>query len=240
MDRAALLLAVAKAASAAALGQDDLAVQRKLDAKKFELRIRFGCEGRVTSKSPQSFGVRFEPDTKTLRLRAAPNLTLDDSWITELAGETIEAAEGFLLERPWLLTAGCSRPTNTVPEQEDLPLNETNPDAVAPKGSPDQFSAQTRTQRVGIAQFFTEEDPRTSRRDQRAYEVTKVLKDDERPSAQGYDLVLSGRLRRLHGRVISCRVERADLPPDCLIAVEFGPVWIEAPATNEVLAEWAR
>ena len=52
MDRAGLLKAVGAAASAGALGQDDADAQRKLDGKKFEVRIRFGC---ATSAPP---GVR--------------------------------------------------------------------------------------------------------------------------------------------------------------------------------------
>ena len=43
MDRAALLIQVAKAASASALGKDISNDLRKLDGKRFEVRIRFGC-----------------------------------------------------------------------------------------------------------------------------------------------------------------------------------------------------
>ena len=43
MDRAALLMEVAKAASASALGKDISNDLRKLDGKRFEVRIRFGC-----------------------------------------------------------------------------------------------------------------------------------------------------------------------------------------------------
>ena len=42
MNRSAVLQAVAKAASAAALGRDDAAEQRSLDGDRFEVRIRFG------------------------------------------------------------------------------------------------------------------------------------------------------------------------------------------------------
>ena len=64
--------------------------------------------------------------------------------------------------------------------------------------------AATPSQRIGIAQFFTEADPRTGHHGERAYETTTVLDKDELPSTQAYDLVLTGRLTRLRGgRVIT-------------------------------------
>src|ERR1700741_3492845 len=47
LDRAALLLAVARAPSATAIGAEDRVSQRELDGKRFEMRIRFGCPGAV-------------------------------------------------------------------------------------------------------------------------------------------------------------------------------------------------
>ena len=93
--------------------------------------------------------------------------------------------------------------------------------------------------RVGIAQFFSDTDSRTLRRDGRPYQATKALADGQAPSAQGYDLVLSGRLKRLpDGRVIACKVEQASRPPQCIVSVDFDRVWIERPDTKESLAEW--
>ena len=95
--------------------------------------------------------------------------------------------------------------------------------------------------RVGIAQFFTKADSRTGRRDQRAYETTKVLAEGERPSPEGYNFVLSGRLRALpEGRVINCRAPSFDRPPDCVVSAEFDRVWIERPNSKAVVAEWSR
>ena len=93
---------------------------------------------------------------------------------------------------------------------------------------------------IGVAQFFTNTDPRTGRRDHRPYESTKVLAENEQPSADGYNLVLSGRLRAQPlGRVISCRSAGVEAPPQCIVSADFDRVWIENPRTKEILANWA-
>ena len=94
---------------------------------------------------------------------------------------------------------------------------------------------------VGIAQFFTSADPRTHRRDTRAYEATKILAEGEEPSAQGYDLVISGRLRKLaDGRAIACTIVGADRPPACVVSAEIDRVWLERPDNRKMIAEWRR
>lgn len=93
--------------------------------------------------------------------------------------------------------------------------------------------------RFGIAQFFTSDDPRTRRRDSRPYEANHTLAEGEAISSQGYDLVMSGRLRALPGRgVIHCSARGADSPPECVVSVQFLRVWIEQPDTRQVIAEW--
>lgn len=220
MDRAGLLTAVAKAASASALGRIDSAEQRPLDGKRFEVRIRFGCATtpQLVKETAGPFNVRFNSEDRTLRLRAAPDLTLDEPQIAALAGERVEAVEGFWMRRPWLLADGC--PAGPADQQTD--------------GTP-----QASDQRVGLAQFFTATDSRTMRRDDRAYEATKVLGADEAPSRQGYNVVLSGRLRQLpQRRVILCRTRGAGAPPECVVSAQFDRVWIEEPSSKAILAEW--
>ena len=217
LDRAAVLLAAAKAGSAAALGQNDLDEQRSLDGKTFEIRIRFGClgpAGAVSKAGP--FNVRFDPEDRTLRVRAAPDLTRETP---QVAIDGIEHVEGFWMRRPWLLAPGC------------------------PKGSPvsDAAAARVSEQRVGIAQLSTASDARTGRRDDRPYEATKVLEEGATPSKQGYDLVLSGRLRKYpDGRVIVCRLLGADVPPECVISAQFDRVRIQTPDGKTTLGDWAR
>ncbi len=233
MDRAALLQAVARVASATALGTDVQSALNGLDGRPFELRIRFGCPGAVQPAAAGPFRIRFEPDTRTLRLTAAPHLTLDEPWIADLAGEGVETVEGFWMRRPWLLEPGCPAAPAAAAAEQAAPgatgtATASSPAEPLPPG-----------QRVGIAQFFTEADSRTRRRDRRAYEATVTLAEGQQPSPLGYDLVLSGRLRELvAGGVIACHVRSADAPPDCVIAAQFDRVRFERPDTKEVIAEW--
>jgi len=223
LDRAGLLQAVRAAASATALGRDDPEAQRALDGKTFEVRVRFGCApagpaAEDAAKGP--FNVRFEPEERTLRISAAPDLTLKDPKVRAIAGEGIEAVEGFWMRRPWLLTDGCP----------------ATPDSQAPTPA----LATAEGQRVGIAQFFAATDSRVGRRNERAYEATSTLGAEEQPSLEGYSLVLAGRLRKLaSGRVVTCQLEGRDAPPDCIVSAEFDRAWIEHPGTRAMVAEWS-
>ena len=243
LDRAALLLAVASAASAVALGKADAMAQRELDGDRFELRIRFGCPGVTPVAEQGSFNARFDAANRTLRLRAAPDLRIDDPWITTLAGDTAEAVEGFWLRRPWLLDSGCPANAASSSQAGQSPTprsNEAETAKAASAGRDEPPPAIASGPRIGIAQFFTDMDARTGRRGDRAYEATKVLAAGEHPSSQGYDLVLSGRLARLpDGRVIACRARSADVPPDCIVSVDIDRVRIDRPDTSGVLAEWS-
>jgi hypothetical protein len=234
MDRAAILLAVARAASAAALGQSDDRHQRDLDGKRFEVRLRFGCNPAARTKEDGGrFGVSFNEKDRTLRLRASPDLGIEDEPVAALAAKGVEAVEGFWIERPWLLTDGC--PATPQPQPPPQPGAEASkaekPEAAAPFQPPGP--------RIGVAQFFTKTDPRTGRRDHRPYEATSTLGAGERPSAEGYNLVLSGRLRAQPlGRVISCHATGVDAPPKCIVSADFDRVWIENPRSKEILANW--
>lgn len=232
LDRSALILAAIKAGSAAALGLNDMEEQRRLDGKRLEVRIRFGCNIGVGSKLSKPgiggpFSVRFNEEDRTLRVSAAPDLTLDDPGIGAVAGDTVEAVEGFWMHRPWLLTAGC--PVSLAPQAPES----ADASEIAAGSTP--VSAE----RVGIAQFFAPTDPRTGRRDNRAYEATKLLAAEQQPSKEGYNLVLSGRLRRLaDGRIIVCRVTGPDTQPECVASAQFDRVRIETPDGKTTLAEW--
>jgi hypothetical protein len=256
LNRAELLAAVAKAASAAALGAADGADQLQLDGRQFEVRIRFGCRGPSSELSESWLGWTQEPGKNTLRVRAKPTISIEDPTVATIAGEQVEAVEGFWIPRPWLLQAECPAGAATLaPEAQQSP----GPDVqMQPNKTPqkkpvervgDQSLSATASQqpeeplpaapRVGIAQFFTATDARTGRRDNRAYEAVKALDEGAGIVSRGFDLVLSGRLRALPGRkVINCTTNSFDQPPECLVSVKFDRVRIEQPGSAEVIAEW--
>jgi len=235
MDRAALLDAVRSAASASASGADDGAVQRQLDGRQFEVRVRFGCGGAAPNLRSSDFGWTFDQPKRTLRVRAAPTISSGDKRVAALAPEGTEAVEGFWIPRPWIVSAACPAKPVPAPEQTGEDKQKTAAETVEREPpSPDGG-------RVGIAEFFGASDARTARRDHRAYESTKVLEEGQVPGSEGFDLVLSGRLRALpDGKVINCTVAAPDAAPDCLVSAAFDQVWIEWPGDGEIVARWGR
>ncbi|HEU0311105.1 MAG TPA: hypothetical protein VFR36_07810 [Sphingomicrobium sp.] len=230
-----MLLAVARAASSHALGADDDEAQRTLDGKQFEIRLRFGCDGQ--GPVTEGHGWSVDPDGRTLRLRVVPNLSLDDEPVASVSAEAIEAAEGFWLSRPWLLYAACPATPEALESAATEAKPETSKDDAQAK--PPTGTSRLAAQRIGIAQFFTSEDPRTLRRMNRPFEAVKPLKEGEVVGRQGFNLVLSGRLRsRGDGRVILCVGSGRDRAPDCVVSARIDRVWIERPEDRAVMAEW--
>lgn len=104
----------------------------------------------------------------------------------------------------------------------------------------DGDQASSRWPKVGIAQFFTRNDARTRRRDLRAYEAVRTVERGSPVGLQGFNLVLSGRLRPVPGkRVIECVAEGRHTPPDCIVSAHIDEVRIEEPEDGSVLARWS-
>lgn len=216
LDRERLLLALVRARSAHAVGADDREDQAELDGARFELRVRFGCGAPPAQALLTNPTVRHDAESRTIELRAVPDVDLADPIVSALSREGVEAAEGFWIPRPWILQPSC------------------------PPGQ--AAAAVLGPERVGIAQFFTSEDSRVGRRDERAYSTTVRLENEQDPARpQGFDLVLSGRLRAgPEGRVIRCLSSDPSAIPACLISVEFDRVRVDDVATASTLAEWRR
>jgi hypothetical protein len=243
LDRAALLLAAARAASAAAAGDEDGAEQARLAGRRFELRVRFGCPAGSETGSERTPGwtARFEEPRRVLRLRVDPDINEATPILRGAAEGAFEEATGFWLPRPWMWRAACPPPPPAPPSPAAADEGKTPPTAKsgavnAPADRPEPTAIVY--PRVGVVQGYSASDPRTHRTRQ-AYEVTRRLDADTRPSAQGYDLVISGRLRRLPGgTVITCRQDGPAHPPACLIAADFDRVALARGDTGEQIAEW--
>ena len=230
-NRSRLLLTVARAASAHSAGLDDSSVQRMLDGKQFEVRLRFGCDGQGPK---EDHGWSVDPDGRTLRLRVVPTLSLGDDASRAVASEGVEAVEGFWLKRPWVLQAAC--PVRTIAAGTGSGQDAAESD----RASELLAEASPAVQRIGIAQFFVADESRTRQRTGRPFEAVRQLEDGERVGQQGFDLVLSGRFRsRSDGRVILCTGSGRDRPPDCIVSAAVDRVWIENPEDKKVMAEWS-
>ena len=227
LDREALLLAVVRAASAAATGADRADSDRELAGKRFELRLRFGCPDDPTGDdATRNWSV--DEERRVVRIEIKPEIVNDTPLVQEYLGSGFEAAEGFWIRRPWLLQTACLGTDDAPPASDDQGVRE----APAPS-TLDEPAA-----RVGLVQFFTSDEGRTHRRDSRPYRTTKTLAEQERPSAAGYDLVIRGRLQSLpDGRVISC-ASSGSRQPSCIVSARFEEVALERADTGELLAEW--
>jgi hypothetical protein len=210
---------------------DDTAIQRTLDGKRIEVRVRFGCEGQGPGRGVHGWSV--DPNGKTLRLRAVPTLSMEDELVRSVAGDRVEAVGGFWLSRPWLLDAACP----AAEPGTDLGRSEGEDAREQPN---DPSTAPAAIQRIGIARFFTAEDPRTRQRMDRPFEAVQTLKNGAQVGRQGFNLVLAGRLRaRDDGRVILCTGAGIDRPPDCIVSADVDRIWIENPDDKAVMAQWS-
>ncbi|HYD28468.1 hypothetical protein [Brevundimonas sp.] len=222
LDRAAILSAVDAAASRTAAGLPPVA-EDSLANRRFRMRIAFGClgpepappEGAVDAGAPRwSRG----PDGRTIRLRFTPaDWTAGDA--TGPAVNGFERVGGLWVNQPWMRSEGCPAPGLPVLDAFDLPA--------PPK--------------VALALLRAEGASRLGRADDRAFTFT-VRPQGDAPApdpARGYRLVLEGRLTPwAGGRVIRCRVNRADSRPPCAVGVVLDRLAYEDGATGETLSEW--
>jgi hypothetical protein len=244
LDRASLLAAIAEAASATAAGAELPESVQSLDGRQFEMRIRFGCAGPATDLRERPLGWSFDSESRRIRVRAMPTISKNQPLVEQLSDGDFEAVEGFWILRPWLLQPICpasaairGKANTAERERESQPAaNVADPG----ESADDQLDQpMPGPPRFGIAQFFTKEDPRTRRRGMRPYEAGHKLDEGKAISSQGFNLVLSGRLRALPGRgVILCLARNANSPPECVVSAEFLRVWIEQPDSGDVVAEW--
>lgn len=206
---------MAQAAEAFATGQPNPPELAKLAGRRFEVRLPFGCHGPAPADAP--LGYAWEPKARKLTLRAMPQTWTAAQPIRALLGSpATEAIEGFWLSRPWIHSADC-------PAQ---------PAGVA--GAAGAAAPQT----VGLAQVFDKGGSRLLRRNGRAYEATRRLEDDQAPPANGYRLVLAGRIVDHDGSAIRCRSDGADQRPICFVLVELDHVSLETPE-GAAVADWS-
>ena len=216
LDRAALLAAVAQAASAQAAGLDDRQRQADLAGRRFTLKIRFGCGGPTDADT--ALGWSYDEAEQRLGIRAVPDIDLAAAGVEPSSEGPVEAVEGFWIPQPWLLTDACpARPA-------------------APDG---QAAAAAGPPTVGIAHYFTTEDSRVQRRAKRSYEIVRRADPAILPPEGGFNLVLEGRLRPWpEAGVIRCSGAGGAARPVCIVSAEFDRVAFENPATGMTVAQW--
>ncbi len=133
LDREGIILAAMRAATSAALGEDDAATQAELKGRRFEVRISFGCSA---SDVQANGGWTHDPAKGVLRARVRADVDSDILKASDLVAGGYEGALGFTLRRPWMLSDGCPDPS---------------------------FAAMADGPAIAIAQLFTASDSRVQR-----------------------------------------------------------------------------
>lgn len=103
LDREQLLIAAMRAASAAVLGIDDRETQDRLEGRRFEFRMRFGCAGASTGIGSWTY----DEDTGALRIEVTPHFSKENPVDKVSMEQRAEEQWGFGIAAPWLLFAGC-------------------------------------------------------------------------------------------------------------------------------------
>jgi hypothetical protein len=217
LGRSQLLDAARRAASAYAARRLPPAEAANLAGREFTLTIPFGCGGPEGAERPAGLSWSYDAEEERLRLRAEPTIDVETAAVAAIGGN-YEAVEGFWIPRPWTDSEDCPPP----------------PGAAAPEDP-----AQPTPPSVGLAQFFTAADSRTRQRAGRAYESVARIEADQLPNAQGFGLVIEGRIATVASdRTIVCHSPRPDIRPNCVIAVEIDRVAFLNPRSGTTLASW--
>jgi hypothetical protein len=163
---------------------------------------------------------RYDEKAAALRIHVSPTVWMKEDWWEE-EPRTVEAMEGFWIERPW-----SSR--------------ETCPSSAAVSAAPGADPVTLPGQTLGLVQLISRDAPRQMLREGKPYEAVVRKPADAAQVEQGLRIRLAGRVGRFPDR----RPVRCTQPggreqrPICLIAVTIDEVAIENPATRETLSVW--
>lgn len=224
LSRGDLVSAAGRAAAAYAAGEEREGTD-PLVGRTFSIKTAFGCSGPTPAlpeagDAPGLASWSWGSEGKTIELKMIPGDWTSSALIVGNADAPAwEAVEGFWISRPWLMSESC-------PNVPGDPLQTANSGA-AP-------------QTLGLAAIFETGGSRIGRRNGRAYSFTVRQEGDTplKPPAQGYRLVLEGRIAAYpDGSAIRCRAAGPDQRPVCVVATKLDRVAFEEPE-GKALSEW--
>jgi hypothetical protein len=188
-----------------------------LAGKRFELALPFGCDGSAPDGSSMPMRWRYDEAAGALRIHVAPVTWSPAEWSRDPA--TLEAMEGFWIERPWSSAETCLK-AGAV--------------SAAPSTEPVTLPGQS----LGVAQLITTNTARQLGREGKPYQA--VVKIDGKRPLSGLSLRLRGRIDRFpDGQPVRCRQPGGrEQRPICLVAISLDTVGIHDPAKDETLALW--
>ncbi len=224
LDRAAILAAIAVAASDASAGVARVGPD-PLVGRTFSLRMAFGCfgaqaaSGDGTAAGDGAPRWASSPDGRTIRLTLSP-ADWSEGDVSGPPPPGFETLSGIWINQPWMRSEACPAWSIAAPD--------------APVGrAPAREAALILVRPIGGS--------RIGRSGDRAFTHVVRGEGDEpaRPPAQGYRLVLEGRLTGwVDGQVVRCRVVTPDRPPSCVIGAVVDRIAFEDGASGSVLSEW--
>lgn len=241
LSRVDIVAALAQAGSSHA-GGGSAGAGPMIAGRSFEVKLPFGCAGPDASTGVGAGLARWawSQDRASISLTLTP-ADLTRSPLVVRAGETPtwDRVDGYWIARPWLAGDACPRSAPPAPVAAA-----GAPSPSTPGGSPVIEILTLRLppspQTAGLAVIQGVEASRLGRRQGEAYSFTVRGSGDQpvQPPADGYRLVLSGRIGSFpDGQAIRCASDSPDRRPVCLAAVELDSVAFEDSAGNR-LSEW--
>ncbi|WP_131819165.1 hypothetical protein [Sphingomonas jatrophae] len=208
------------AADAAASGAQLPATATGLVGKRFELVLPFGCDGPTPEGSSASLQWRYDAAASALRIKAVPTAWAKAEW-WQTPPDTVEAMEGFWIERPWSSSTAC-------------------PAAPAISTAPGSDAFTLPGQTLGIVQLIGAGASRQLVRDGKPYEAVVRVAPDAVNLSQGLRLHLAGRIGGFpDGQPTRCvQSGGREQRPVCLVAAAIEKIEIRNPASGETLAVW--
>ncbi len=250
LTRADLIDVAARAADAEARGVAPSPEDGALGGRRFSLRLPFGCAGPSATDSSAPMRWTYDAAEETLRVWVTPEVWTNAEPVRAAAGDTdFEAAEGFWIEQPWIRSADCpvlraSGPASAAPvaneqaQVDQTPLS-NGAEAASVEGATASTQAVARRQTLALVELFRTGSRRAARRNGRPYMIITKVARDQIDLANGFRLILDGRLAPLRqGSPIACLLSSKDERPLCLIGAEVDHVTITDATGDRILGEW--
>ncbi|MFN3620611.1 hypothetical protein [Sphingorhabdus sp.] len=218
LDRAALIEAAVKAASAYASGRSLDDAVADLAGRRFELVMPLGCAGPLKIDATAGNGWRYDAESGILQV-AFPSylIGLPENFFGDGSeGDAVVGlGKGFWIEREWLRDAVC-------PKEPKFAAEDLVPDAPS----------------LAIAETGAMQAPRATVRDRSDYRVSKRVSSEQAPDQEGLRIAIVGRLATNRPMPIYCRSADQNKRPICVILARFDRVSVTNATGSEIFGEW--
>lgn len=238
LDRAALIDAAGRAASAHAAGQPMDGIAERLSGRRFRLEMPLGCAGPAGGDAPLDNGWRLDDDGTTLRAAVARQVWTIAADAAQggsppvapqagiASGDDATAppptltVSGFWISRPWIGTAACPANLTAAPASAETRVAGGDPETLAIVEPYDLSGSGERSRR-------------------QAYRAdVRIAPGDAPVAGSGLRVRIEGRLAASGVPPVICRSAGPDTRPTCFLIGRFETVAITSVSGDRVHAEW--